>query len=167
MLGGLYMERQKVPVAVHLILIKDDKILLLRRFNTGFADGCYGLVAGHVDGDETIVEAMSREVLEEAGIIIQPEWLSIVQVMYRKKPEEMRIDYFLTAERWEGNISNCEPEKCDDISWFDINNMPLMMVPYMAAGIEYYKQSIPFTMFGFNEDDDALVYCAPQLRLMT
>ena len=29
----------RLPVAVHLLLIKDDRILLLRRHNTGFEDG--------------------------------------------------------------------------------------------------------------------------------
>ena len=149
------MERQKVPVAVHLILKHNNMILLLRRFNTGFADGCYGLVAGHVDGDETILEAMSREALEEAGITINPEWLNIVQVMYRKKPEEMRIDYFLVTEKWEGNISNCEPDKCDDVSWFPCDELPSKMVPYMKAGIIYFEQGKSFTMFGFDEDTDS------------
>ena len=47
--------------AVHLVLIKDDKILLLRRKNTGYEDGKYSLVAGHLDGKESVTTAMIRE----------------------------------------------------------------------------------------------------------
>ena len=39
------MERFKLVVAVHLLLIENKKILLLRRFNTGYEDGNYSVVA--------------------------------------------------------------------------------------------------------------------------
>ena len=64
------MERFKLVVAVHLILIEDGKILLLRRYHTGYEDGNYSVVAGHIDGDESVIKAMQREALEEAGITI-------------------------------------------------------------------------------------------------
>ena len=57
-------------VAVHLILVQDSKVLLLRRYNTGYEDGNYGVVAGHLERDEEIVAAMVREAREEAGIEI-------------------------------------------------------------------------------------------------
>ena len=43
--------RFQMPVAVHLLLVKDNKVLLLRRFNTGYEYGNYSVVAGHVDDD--------------------------------------------------------------------------------------------------------------------
>lgn len=43
-------ERFKFVSAVHLFLIKDKEILLLKRFGTGYRDGEYSVVAGHMDG---------------------------------------------------------------------------------------------------------------------
>ena len=40
-------DRFTVPVAVHLFLRDGDRILLLRRFNTGYEDGNYSVIAGH------------------------------------------------------------------------------------------------------------------------
>ena len=60
-------KRYTMPVAVHLFLIKDGRILLLRRFNTGYEDGNFTVVAGHVDGNESYIDAMLREAKEEAA----------------------------------------------------------------------------------------------------
>lgn len=40
-------------VAVHLILIKENQVLLARRFNTGYEDGNFSVPAGHVDEHES------------------------------------------------------------------------------------------------------------------
>lgn len=47
--------------AVHGLLMRDNKVLLLRRFNTGWQDGNYALPAGHIDGNETFTTALVRE----------------------------------------------------------------------------------------------------------
>ena len=112
-----------MPVGVHLLLVKDNKVLLLRRFNTGYEDGNYSVVAGHVDSDEDLKTAMIREAKEEAGIEITPNNINFASVMHRKSDDE-RIDFFFIADSWEGEITNMEPQKCDDLSWFDINNLP-------------------------------------------
>ena len=59
------------PIAVHLLLVKDSRVLLLRRYKTGYEDGNYSVVAGHIDGWEELKDAMIREVKEEAGIEIR------------------------------------------------------------------------------------------------
>lgn len=68
----------------YLFLIKDDEILLQRRYQTGFQDGNYGVPAGHLDGKETARQGCAREIKEEIGITIKPEDLEVVHVMHRK-----------------------------------------------------------------------------------
>lgn len=136
-------------VAVHLFLRKGDKILLSRRFNTGYGDGCYSVVAGHVDGNETVVRAMQREAREEANISIDIEYLKIIQVMHRKCVGHERIDYFFECSKWIGEITNNEHDKCDDLSWFDIHALPVNMVDYVESAIHNYLDNVPFTLFGW------------------
>ena len=88
------MERFKIITAVHLILIENDRVLLLRRYNTGYEDGNYSVPAGHAEEDEDVIKAMQREAFEEIGIKIKKEDLKTVHVMQRKAPDRESIDYF-------------------------------------------------------------------------
>jgi len=141
-------ERFKFISACHLFLIKESKILLLRRFNTGYEDGNYSVVAGHLDGNESAKEAMTRETKEEAGINIDESDLKFIQVMHRKSEEE-RIDFFFCADKWIGKIENREPHKCDGLQWFNLDKLPNNMVPYVRKAIDNYKRQKTFDQFGW------------------
>lgn len=145
------MEREhfKFVSAVHLFLVKDGKILLLRRFNTGYEDGNYSVPAGHIDGEEKATKAMIREAAEETGIVIKEDQLRMVHVMHRKSTEE-RIDFFFEATRWQGNPKVIEMNKCDDLNWFPLSQLPQNMVPYVKSGIENYKNKVSFSEFGWS-----------------
>ena len=92
---------QNIP-ASYLVLIKDNKVLLQRRFNTGYQDGKYSMVAGHVDKGETFTEAIIRETKEEAGIELKPENLKVAHVMHRDSgtnENNERVDVFFVADK--------------------------------------------------------------------
>ena len=110
-------------VAVHLILEHNNEFLLLRRYNTGYEDGNYSVIAGHLNGNETIKEAMIREDLEEANITIDDKHLKIVGVMHRKDGDES-IDYYLYTNKFSGNIRIMEPNKYDDLAFYKLDNLP-------------------------------------------
>ncbi|MBI4157626.1 hypothetical protein HY502_02155 [Candidatus Woesebacteria bacterium] len=54
-------DRFRLRAAVYLFLFKGNKTLLLRRFNTGWMDGMYTLISGHLDGGEPARKAMVLE----------------------------------------------------------------------------------------------------------
>ncbi|MBO8165211.1 MAG: NUDIX domain-containing protein [Brevibacillus sp.] len=141
-------ERFKAPVAVHLFLIRDAQILLLRRYNTGYEDGSYSVIAGHLDGNEQVVDAAIREAREEAGITIEPEDVEIVGVMHRKAADE-RIDFFAVAHRWHGHVVNNEPDKCDQLAWFPLDRLPDNLIGYVRKAIDNYRQNVWFDSFGW------------------
>lgn len=145
------MERFKLIPAVHLFLIKDNRILLLRRYNTGYEDGNYSVPAGHLDGNETVRLATVREAKEEASITIDAEDLNVVHVMHRNSKDTggERVDFFLVCTKWEGTVAIGEPNKCDELSWFPLENIPDNTIPYIRASIDDYRRSIFYSEFGW------------------
>ncbi|MCG2783504.1 MAG: NUDIX domain-containing protein [Anaerolineae bacterium] len=140
--------RSRFPIAVHLLFIKDEKVLLLRRFNTGYEDGNYSVVAGHVDAGETVTQTAIREAQEEAGVQIAPENIEVVHVIHRKSNDE-RIDFFVQVNAWDGDIRNMEPDKCDDLSWFPLADLPVNIIPYVRNVIQDAGSGIFYSEYGW------------------
>ena len=140
--------RAKFPVTVHLLFFRDDQILLLRRFNTGYADGQYSVPAGHLDGDETVIAAATREAAEETGVRIEPGALVFSSVMHRRDGNE-RVDFFVEVAQWLGEPTNTEPNKCDELRWVDVNELPSNTIPYVRRAIQNHLDKICFDEFGW------------------
>lgn len=135
--------------ASYLVLFDGNKTLLSLRKNTGYEDGKYSLVAGHVNAGETFTDCVIREVREEAGIDLKREDLKVAHVMHRNSGTDEdfeRVDVFFVTEKWSGKIANLETEKCAEMDWFDVDDLPQNTIPYVAQAIrsildgEYYSE---------------------------
>ena len=147
---GLMPDRFKVTPDAHVFLISDrHEVLLLRRCNTGFEDGSYSVIAGHVEADEEVTSAAIREAKEEVGVEIQPADIKVVGVMHRRSDHE-RVSFFLTASRWRGEIVNAEPGMCDDVSWHSVHRLPANTIPYISQALTNYRHGRFYDGFGWN-----------------
>lgn len=145
-------ERFKIGSFVSLILRKDTKVLLIRRFNTGCEDGMYGCAGGGVDGNEPITQALVREADEELGIKLKREHLNVVHVVHRKNGlgQEM-IGFFIEATAWEGDPYNREPHKCDDLAWFELDQLPDNCQPTFKHVLAMLNKKVFYSEFGWEE----------------
>jgi 8-oxo-dGTP diphosphatase len=134
--------------AVHLFLFREDRVLLLRRFNTGYEDGKYSVIAGHLDGAEEVKAAAVREAREEVGIEVSAVDVRVVGVMHRMSNDE-RIDFFVTAASWSGEIANREPQSCDHVAWFSVDELPENTIPYVRQALDNYRRGIWFDSYGW------------------
>lgn len=142
-------ERYKIVPSSYLMLLRDGKILLARRFNTGFEDGNYGLVAGHGEQNENARETLIREAKEEAGIDIKLENIELAHVMHRKAALDERVDFFFEAKDYEGTPKIMEPEKCDEIQWFPLDNLPENTIDYIRQAIKNYRSGKFYSEYGW------------------
>ncbi|MEX1112021.1 MAG: NUDIX domain-containing protein [Candidatus Andersenbacteria bacterium] len=148
MTTALHRGSEVVPI-VHLLLLQADHILLLKRTNTGYNDGRYGLIAGHKEQNEKATDAVMREAKEEAGITLQASDLNFAHVMHRLKEGQTdeRIDLFFAASNWNGNMTNIEPEKHGGLSFFPLDQLPDTTVPFIRVAIANFRQGQYFSEF--------------------
>ena len=140
--------RATFPVTVHLLFFRADQVLLLRRFNTGYADGQYSVPAGHLDGGETVMAAAVREAQEETGLRLETGDIRFSSVMHRRDGDE-RVDFFVHVRDWQGEPTNTEPDKCDELRWVDANELPVNVIPYVKQAIQNHRDGIRFDEFGW------------------
>lgn len=144
-------EKHKAKLASFVIFEREGKILLARRFNTGYADGQYQMPSGHIEANEYPAEAAIREAKEEVGVEIDMNDLEFVHASYRINHVDAAgdyVDFFFKATRWSGELVNAEPEKCDEIRWVPIDDLPENTVPVIKEVIGYIIKGIPFSQVG-------------------
>jgi 8-oxo-dGTP pyrophosphatase MutT (NUDIX family) len=143
--------RFKLIAEVYLLFRRPDQILLSKRANTGYRDGDYGLVSGHVDGGETLAQAACREALEEAGLRLDPRALQLRTVMHRRMTEE-RIGFFFEPRHWVGEPANAEPHKCDGLGWFALAALPANTIGYIRTAIRCAQDGIAYAEYWDRDD---------------
>ncbi len=147
MFGG---ERFKPYAAAYLVLVENNKVLLLKRYNTGYQDGNYSLVSGHFDGGETAGQCISREAKEEANITIDPKDSEVIHVIHRFRPDREYFDIYVKAGKWTGEIANMEPDKCSELKWFELDALPDNMAPEVKLALSNIRKNIFFSELGWD-----------------
>ena len=129
--------------AVHIILINDNKILLQKRKGSKLWPGYYALPAGHIDEGDTQYDALVREAKEELGIEINPNDIINNYVVLRRnffeidgKILEPYIDYYFEIKKYNGVPKIIEEDKCDELLWADVNNLPEPFINYEGVFLE-------------------------------
>ena len=136
-------ERHTIIPAIFVIFKKGNQVLVLRRHNTGYADGKLTLVSGHVEQGESFSKAALREAKEEAGVVIDPVDLKPVHIMHRLTPTgQERIDTYFLVEKWSGQIVNGEPHKASEIVWVPLQALPPDLLVQVRQAVELSFQGV-------------------------
>ena len=103
--------------SAHVVILKDDKILIVRRSETDqWMPGHYGLPGGKLDPGETPTEALSRECKEEVDLNILPN-----NFIFLPKVSNNKEHAFFYTTKFSG-----EPKldfEHDDFQWVNPKNL--------------------------------------------
>lgn len=144
-------ERTLLVAAAYLVLCRpggeSHEILLQQRRGTGYMDGCWATLAGHVDPGESVHEAAVREAAEEAGVVVRLDDLVPLTTLHRFErggpAVEQRVDVFFSATRWAGVPTIREPHKAAAMGWFPIDELPDPVVPHERVVLDVLASGAP------------------------
>ena len=122
--------RARCAVVVHTLVWDDaERLLLLRRANTGAMDGCYTVPGGHRKRRETVLDAALRECREEACIDIEAIRPLVVL------PYADGVNFVFEAVAWRGVARIGEAHKCDAIAFASTGQLPEPMAPFVTTAL--------------------------------
>lgn len=137
-----------LPIAVHAF-IRGGKILLIERVNTGFNDNKWSVPAGRLEVGESITQAVAREVKEEVGLSIDSTNLKTPLIMNHRDSRGERLYVFFTIDKWNGEIKNMEPEKCNEVRWYDEDKLPENLIEHIKYSLEARDKGLTYIEYGF------------------
>lgn len=130
---------------------RGTEVLLQLRHNTGYRDGHWAAVAGHVERGETAYDAARREAEEEVGLTgLDLVFLTTLQRTQGADPIDERVDFFFTCRRWSGEPRIVEPTKCADLRWWPLDALPEPVSPPEQAVLRAFPHGVaPYLTLGF------------------
>jgi len=108
-----------------LIVNDNNETLLVKRTNkTRNGAGFWSKPGGGVEVDEMVEDAVKREIKEELDVDIEIiKFLGFTDDMMKdEKQHWISLNYL--AKIVGGEVKNLEPEKHEEIKWFDLNDLP-------------------------------------------
>jgi 8-oxo-dGTP diphosphatase len=131
--------RRRVVVDVILLLMRNGRILLRERANTGYGDGAYEPPSAELANRETIVETAIR-LASAAGIEIGAENVSLAHVMHDVSGSG-RIAFFLSVSGWTGRPAS------PDVRWFPVGDLPTNMLDRARVALRNYADGMRFSTY--------------------
>ena len=113
-------------VAVSAGIFRDGKILLTRRANNP-KGSLWTFPGGRIEFEETIAEALKREILEETGLTIEIAGSAGVREMLHKQSGHGHFIILPFAARWVSGEVTLNDE-LEEARWFDPNETADLMV---------------------------------------
>lgn len=138
------------PVDVHVLLVRDQRILLSLRRSGDEYDNHWHLPSGKLEPGESATTGAAREAAEEVGVTIDPATLRLVHVAHVTAPHrDARLGLFFHTDRWQGDPVNREPDKSYALRWFPLTALPPTLLTYSALGITALTHPTPYTELGW------------------
>jgi len=110
-------------VIIDALVLKDDKILLVKRTKKLLEGGKWALVGGYVERDENLYQTVEREIREETGYTVKDvTFLCVRHNPYRPHEDRQNIAFVFFSTAVE-KVGEHDWEE-DETKWFDLDKLP-------------------------------------------
>lgn len=134
------MDQDDLPIGVNIILLnKNNEVLLGKRSGNRRGSGSWSLVGGKLKRGESIEETAQRELKEEINIDVATEDIYTVNMSTSIDSDGTQFVLIGTVvNSWKGEIKNMETDKCDELKFFPLNNLPDNMFYATKSNLELF-----------------------------
>lgn len=137
------MKDNRPLVGIGVLIKKGGKILLMKRGQkVSHGRGEWALPGGHLEFGETFEESARREIKEEMGLKIGSlKFVGVFNVRDYLVQDQKHIVALIFATDWKGGQpQNLEPEKCEGMRWFGLDNLPKPLFKHTKKALVCYKK---------------------------
>lgn len=108
-----------MKVAIAIIVDNNNRILITQRPAHVSHGGFWEFPGGKLEGSETPLEALKREINEEVGLtIVDAKYLTTIEETYNAKPTTLLVYY---VDNFDGTAVCCESQL--DLKWITCNEL--------------------------------------------
>ena len=138
-----------VNVFALAFLVSGEDVLLLHRTNVSFGSGLYGLSGGKVEHGETARQAVRREVQEELALDVPESAFELVHTVHCKGTATELVNLIFKVDIAGMQPKNNEPEKHDDMRFFNQHQLPENIISAHKQAIECIGRGIYYSERGW------------------
>jgi len=110
-------------IVADTIVLKDNQVLLVKRAARLLEGGKWGIVGGFLERDETLEQAVHREVMEETGWKVENiKLLEIIDEPNRPNDDRQNVPFVYTCDAVE-KVGEPDDESVEQ-KWFDLDALP-------------------------------------------
>jgi ADP-ribose pyrophosphatase YjhB (NUDIX family) len=104
------------------------RVVLVQRASYQYGAGLWCLPCGYVEWNEDLKDAVAREALEEAGLVVEVG--DVVQVtVNRHEPDRPTVGIWFSARCVDPHAEPCAGDDAVAVGWFDPASPPLLAFP--------------------------------------
>jgi len=133
------VEKELIRVGVEGFIVENDSLLLGKRKGV-VGEGEWGLPGGHLER-ESLEQCLERELWEELGVRVESQRL----IALDNNPSNIGGHYLhigFLIEKYSGEISNKEPDKCSEWRFFPLDSLPENIFSAHKREIELFRKGI-------------------------
>jgi 8-oxo-dGTP diphosphatase len=116
--------RALLYIGVQILVMQNNHILLVKR-RSEFYNHHWCLPSGSLQMGETVFQCASRKLYGETGLISQD--MQLFDCVLQEEGDSY-IHIAVRTLRYEGTMSNNDPEHCSDMAFFAIEQLPTPIV---------------------------------------
>lgn len=132
-----------------------QQVLLVHKRRPEWQAGQLNGVGGRAENDETIVECMARECLEETCLNIPADrWSHFATIINTggRSPDPAQIEFYTAT--YSGPITDAQKGDHEEIEWFDITTLPGNCIQNLYFMIPMARE----TLLGHNSKEITITY---------